>query len=86
MVNGASGVILITSVVGPSLEDLLNSCTIMGIEAIVEVHTPNELEFALDCGATIFLVNMWDRITGKHHPENVCSFYFFLLKRTLFIL
>ena len=36
---------------------------------IVEVHTPNELEFALSKGATIFLVNMWDRMTGKLFPD-----------------
>ena len=41
----------------------------MGTEAIVEVHTPNELEFALSRGATIFLVNMWDRATGKFFPD-----------------
>jgi indole-3-glycerol phosphate synthase len=35
----------------------------------VEVHTPNELEFALSKGATIFLVNMWDRMTGKLFPD-----------------
>lgn len=41
----------------------------MGTEAVVEVHTPNELEFALSRGATIFLVNMWDRSTGKLFPD-----------------
>ncbi len=43
----------------------------MGVEAIVEVHTPNELEFALSKGATIFLVNMWDRLTGRLYPNQV---------------
>jgi indole-3-glycerol phosphate synthase len=62
---------LITAVVGGDLETLLNSCTIMGVEAIVEVHTPNELEFALSKGATIFLVNMWDRLTGRLYPNQV---------------
>eukprot|EP00981_Chlorochromonas_danica_P004922 scaffold988_cov165-Ochromonas_danica.AAC.24 len=37
----------------------------MGTEALVEVHTPNEVDFALSRGATNFLVNMWDRMTGK---------------------
>eukprot|EP01036_Dinobryon_divergens_P031432 gene31432-40828_t len=63
--NGATGVLLIVAVVGGDLEVLLDACTIMGTEALVEVHTPNELEFALSKGATIFLVNMWDRMTGK---------------------
>lgn len=68
---GASGVLLMTSVVGGDLEVLLDACTVMGTEALVEVHTPNELDFALSRGATIFLVNMWDRITGKHYPDQV---------------
>ena len=67
--HGASGVLLIVAVVGGDLQVLLDACTIMGTEAIVEVHTPNELEFALSRGATIFLVNMWDRVTGKHFPD-----------------
>lgn len=67
--QGATGVLLITAVVGGDLETLLNSCTIMGVEAIVEVHTPSELDFALARGATIFLVNMWDRMSGILHPQ-----------------
>jgi indole-3-glycerol phosphate synthase len=67
--QGASGVLLIAAIVGADLEILLDACTIMGTEAIVEVHTPNELEFALSRGATIFLVNMWDRMTGKLFPD-----------------
>jgi indole-3-glycerol phosphate synthase len=67
--NGAGGVLLIVAVVGGDLETLLDACTIMGVEAVVEVHTPNELEFALSKGATIFLVNCWDRTTGELFPE-----------------
>ncbi len=67
--RGATGVLLIVAVVGGDLEVLLNACTIMGVEAIVEVHTPNELEFALGKGATIFMVNRWDRMTGEFFPE-----------------
>lgn len=63
--NGANGVLLIVSVVGADLDVLLDACTIMGTEAVVEVHTPNELEFALSKGATIFLANMWDRASGR---------------------
>ena len=67
--EGASGVLLIAAVVGKDLEPLLDACTIMGTEAVVEVHTPQELEYALSVGATIFLVNMWDRLTGKLHKD-----------------
>jgi indole-3-glycerol phosphate synthase len=58
------------------LETLLDACTIMGTEAVVEVHTPNELEFALSKGATIFLVNMWDRMTGKLFPDQVYKYIY----------
>lgn len=65
MESGASGVLIIVAAVGKDLEKLLDACTIMGTEAVVEVHTPNELEFALEQGATIFLINLWDRISGQ---------------------
>jgi indole-3-glycerol phosphate synthase len=71
--EGAGGVLLIVAVVGGDLEVLLDACTIMGTEALVEVHTPEELEFALNKGATIFLVNMWDRISGKLFRDQVKS-------------
>ena len=45
----------------------------MGTEAIVEVHTPNELEFALGKGATMFLVNMWDRMSGELFRNQVTT-------------
>jgi indole-3-glycerol phosphate synthase len=67
--NGANGILLNVGIVGADLEVLLDSCTIMGTEAIVEVHTPNELEFALAKGATIFMANMWDRATGRMYKE-----------------
>ncbi len=62
---------LVASVVGADLTCLLDACTIMGTEALVEVHTPNELKFALSCGATAFVVNMRDRFTGELYPEQV---------------
>lgn len=43
-------------------------CSIM-LYGYVQVHTPNELEFALGCGATMFLINMWDRSTGILYPD-----------------
>jgi indole-3-glycerol phosphate synthase len=72
--NGASGVLLIVAVVGGDLEVLLDACTIMGTEALVEVHTPNELEYALSRGATTFLVNLWDRSSLKFYPNQVRLF------------
>jgi hypothetical protein len=72
--DGAAGVLLIAAAVGGDLEALLNACTIMGTEALVEVHTPNELEFALSRGATLFLVNMWDRMSGQLFTEQVTEY------------
>ncbi|RYY69709.1 hypothetical protein EON63_23405 [archaeon] len=37
---GASAVLLQCCVVGADLSVLLDSCTLMGVEGIVEVHTP----------------------------------------------
>lgn len=72
MEDGAAGVLLIAAVVGADLSVLLDSCTIMGTEAVVEVHTPQELNFALSHGATVFIINMWDRTTGILHTQQVC--------------
>lgn len=57
--QGASGVLLIVAVVGGDLEVLLDACTIMGTEALVEVHTPNELEFALNKVLTHLLMHLY---------------------------
>eukprot|EP01031_Cornospumella_fuschlensis_P025019 gene25019-30221_t len=67
--QGASAVLLQCCVVGADLSVLLDSCTLMGVEGIVEVHTPKEVEFALSLGATTFLVNLWDRMNGRLWPQ-----------------
>ena len=61
---GADGVLLMASVLGPRLEELLDACTVMGTEAVVEVHTPNECEHALELGAMALCLNNWDRVEG----------------------
>merc|ERR1712087_647236 len=45
---GADGILLISAILGPALENFLNLCSIVGIEAIVECHTKNEVEAALN--------------------------------------
>ena len=86
MENGASGVLLITSIVGADLEMLLDACTIMGTEALVEVHTPSELEYALSVKATNFLVNNWDRMSGILYPDQVnLSFYLTIICACLLV-
>mmetsp|Transcript_11092 Transcript_11092/g.37602 ORF Transcript_11092/g.37602 Transcript_11092/m.37602 type:complete len:438 (-) Transcript_11092:138-1451(-) len=66
---GASAVVLVACVVGGHLTALLDACTIMGVDAVVEVHTLQELDNALAEGATFIMVNQWDRITGQLHPR-----------------
>ena len=61
---GADGVVLMASLLGSRLEDLLDACTVMGIEAVVDVHTPNECEHALKLGAMALSLNNWDRTDG----------------------
>lgn len=63
------GVLLIASVLGPALENFLNLCSVVGIEAIVECHTKNEVEAALDCLAQNILVTNYDRISQKYYPN-----------------
>jgi len=65
--SGANCFHLCASLVGPALEDLLDQCTIMGTEALVEVHTEAELDYALEIGANMIMVNNWDRLEGKLH-------------------
>lgn len=66
---GASGVLLIATILGSRLEQLIDTATLCGIEAAVEVHTPRELTFALSCSATLLLVNNRDRVSGKLYPN-----------------
>ncbi|CAN0490624.1 unnamed protein product, partial [Laminaria digitata] len=51
----------------------MDTATIMGTEAIVEVHTPAECEKALEHGASVIMVNNWDRITGKLYPKQALA-------------
>lgn len=67
--GGAQGVLLIGAVLGGRLEELMDTATLCGIEAVVEVHTPRETKFALSCGATVLFVNNRDRLTGELFPD-----------------
>merc|ERR1711971_1156544 len=44
----ADGILLIASVLGSSLEKFLDLATTIGLETIVECHTPNEVQVAID--------------------------------------
>ena len=62
---GADAVLLIAAVAAAELPELMDTCTLLGIEAVVEVHTRDEIELAAECGASILLLNERDRATGK---------------------
>ncbi|KAL3921644.1 MAG: hypothetical protein SGPRY_004832 [Prymnesium sp.] len=63
--EGADAVLLIASACLGDLSSLLDTCTLIGIEALVEVHTPEELSVATELGASLILVTDRDRATGK---------------------
>lgn len=59
----------INSQMGASLNELLDACTCLGTEALVEVHTVAELEKALELGATNIVATNWDRIENVLYPN-----------------
>jgi indole-3-glycerol phosphate synthase len=63
---GADGVVLMASVLGPSLSNFLDLATIIGLEAIVECHTKNEVERAIELVAQNIMVTNYDRVTCQH--------------------
>lgn len=66
---GADGIYLISSVLGPALETFLDVATSIGLETIVECHTKNEVEHALDILAPTIVVNCYDRVSQQYYPE-----------------
>eukprot|EP00741_Cyanophora_paradoxa_P017332 tig00020961_g16742.t1 len=58
---GAAGVLLIVSLVGRDLEELLDATTTMGLEPVVEVCNVEELDLAFEAGAGIISVTALDR-------------------------
>ena len=57
---GAAAVLLIVRALGTRLEDLLAAAHKHGLDALVEVHTQDELTQALNAGGTIIGVNSRD--------------------------
>ncbi|HEX5576369.1 MAG TPA: indole-3-glycerol phosphate synthase TrpC [Gemmatimonadales bacterium] len=58
---GASAVLLIVRILtGPRLDQLVRCAELLGLDALVEVHTKVELATALDAGATLIGVNSRD--------------------------
>ena len=71
--EGADAVLLIAAASAGDLPALLDACTLMGVEALVEVHTADELRLATECGASLLLVNQRDRATGRLVPGHAAS-------------
>ena len=63
--QGADAVLIVVAAAAAELPALLDTCTLLGVEALVEVHTVRELQIALECGASLFLVNERDRATAR---------------------
>jgi len=66
---GADGILLMASVLGPALANFLDLATSIGLETIVECHTRNEVQAALDCLAQNILVTNFDRVQQKYYPD-----------------
>lgn len=66
---GADGIVLIASVLGPALDTFLDLATTIGLETIVECHTRNEVQRALDAMACTILINNYDRVSQTLYPK-----------------
>lgn len=60
---GADAILLMVSVLGKKTSQFLTYARELGIEALVEVHHPEELEIALEAGADVIGINHRDLST-----------------------
>lgn len=63
------GILLIASVLGSSLTKFLDLATSIGLETIVECHTPDEVKVAIDALAQNILVSNYDRFHQRYYPN-----------------
>jgi len=69
---GADALLLIVSLLEPGqLRALLLLTRSLGLEALVEVHTQEEMETALNTGARVIGINSRDLHTFKMYPDRV---------------
>jgi indole-3-glycerol phosphate synthase len=66
---GADGIVLMSSVLGPALDSFLDLATMIGLETVVECHTKNEVERALEILAPTIMVNNFDRVSQQLYHE-----------------
>jgi indole-3-glycerol phosphate synthase len=62
---GAAAVLLIVRALGSRLRPLIHCAADLGLDALIEVHTTNELNAALEAGGSIIGVNSRDLDTFK---------------------
>jgi hypothetical protein len=62
---------------GSKLDEMLHMCTVMGTEAVVEVHTRKELELAIASVAPIIMVR-----ENENNAPNICLFIYRRVRRS----
>jgi len=67
--HGADAILLIVAVLGQRTGEFLSLAKSEGLEALVEVHTAEELQIAIAAGAEIIGVNQRDLSDFSMHPE-----------------
>lgn len=66
---GVDGILLIASVLGPALDNFLDLATSIGLETIVECHTRNEVQRAIDALAPNIMVSNYDRVSQRYYDD-----------------
>jgi indole-3-glycerol phosphate synthase len=69
---GADAILLIVRVLGKKLEEFITLAQAIGLYSLVEVHTREELEMALDAGADIIGINNRDLDTFAVDVKTSC--------------
>jgi indole-3-glycerol phosphate synthase len=67
--SGADAVLLIVKALGEELAGLASACSALGMDALVEVHDENELDRAIEAGASLIGVNHRDLVTFEVDPD-----------------
>lgn len=70
---GADAVLLIAGILGERTGEFVTAACNAGLEPLVEVHTPVEVEVALASGAEIIGINNRDLRTMEVHPETTAA-------------
>ena len=71
--TGADAVLLIVRILGDELEVLLKAIASTRMDALVEVHDANDLERAIDAGASLIGVNHRDLATFELDPDRTAK-------------